>query len=457
MHPLPSKHKIPRRAAVRLVAAGLWLGFAVTTAALAQDDAAPQAQPCPKAVPEGTRCHVLRDKAGAFVWFAIPKDWNRMLVVHAHGGPDLGAADPKRSFEDLQRWAVMTKAGYAWVGSSYRRGGYGVTMAGEDTERARALFVEHFGAPRRTLLHGQSWGGNVAAKTAELYATSAKGRSPFDGLLLTNGVLGGGTRSYDFRLDLRVIYQYVCRNHPLPDEPQYPLWMGLPKDAKLTRAELARRVDACTGARTPAAQRSERQLANLATILNVVKVPERTLGSHLNWATWLFQDVVQERLGGRNPFGNEGVKYSGSSDDAALNAGVLRYSADAAALAQLAQDSDLTGRVNVPTVSLHAIDDPTAFVELDAHYAQVRERAGTADLLVQNFSDEAEHSYLSEPQYPALLSALVEWIDKGVKPTPQSIAERCKGYEAAYANTCRLLPDYRPAPLEARSPARKRK
>lgn len=296
----------------------------------------------------------------------------------------------------------------------------------------------------------------MAAKAAELYATAQNGRSPFDGVLLTSAVLGGGTRSYDVRLDLRVVYQHVCHNHPKADEPQYPLWMGLPKDTKLTRAELAARVDACTGVRASASQRNEEQKAHLAAILNVVKIPERALIAHLDWATWLFQDVVQERLGGRNPFGNEGVNYSGSSDDAALNAGVLRYRADPAAVAALAEDSDLSGRVNVPTMSLHAVDDPIAFVELEAAYREVRERAGTAGLLVQNFSAETEHSYLSEPEYPALLGALVDWIDKGAKPTPQDIAERCKRLEEVHGSNCRLLPDYRPAPLESRVPARRR-
>jgi len=48
-------------------------------------------------------------------------------------------------------------------------------------------------------------------------------RPPYDAVLLTSGVLAGGTRSYDFRLDLRVVYQAVCGNHPRPDEAQYPL------------------------------------------------------------------------------------------------------------------------------------------------------------------------------------------------------------------------------------------
>ncbi|VTU17956.1 hypothetical protein [Variovorax sp. RA8] len=354
--------------------------------------------------------------------------------------------------KDLERWAVTVKAGYAWAGSTYRRGGYGVT------ERLRQLFVRHFGSPRRTLLHGQSYCGAVASKAADLYASVGGKPGPFDGVLLTNGVLGGGNSAYEFRLDLRVVYQYVCRNHPRPEEPQYPLWMGLPKDSTLTRAELAERVKACTGVGLPAAQRTPEQAARLRTVTSVVKVPERTLLAHLNWATWLFQDLVQERLGGRNPFGNIGVVYQGSADDAALNAGVLRYAADPQAQGALALDSRPTGRTSLPTLTLHAIHDPTAFVELESAYRAIRESAGTADRLVQSFSDESEHSYLGEPEYPALFAALLDWIDKGDKPTPASLAVRCAAFEPNFDNggkdRCRFRPEYRPAPLESRVPAR---
>jgi len=131
----------------------------------------PRAATCPAPVPEGARCYTGADGTGALYWIAIPRDWNRgVLVMHAHGGPETGPPKLERSEEDLKRWAVTVKAGYAWAGSTYRRGGYGVTMAAEDTERLRQLFVRHFGEPRRTLLHGQSYGAGVAAKAAELYA-----------------------------------------------------------------------------------------------------------------------------------------------------------------------------------------------------------------------------------------------------------------------------------------------
>lgn len=412
----------------------------------------PQLQACPAELPAGARCYGGDDGQGAFYRIAIPAGWNKqVLVMHAHGGPaDTGPAKSERSQEDLQRWAVTVKAGHAWAGSSYRRGGYGVTMAAEDTERLRQIFVQHFGSPQRTLLHGQSYGGAVASKAAEIYATVDEKRGPYDGVLLTNGVLGGGQLAYTFRLDLRVVYQHVCKNHPKADEASYPLWQGLPMDATLTRPQLLARIDECTGVRKPAAQRSPQQQANLAAIINTVKIPEQSLVGHLNWATWLFRDLTQLRLNNRNPFDNTGAIYKGSGNDAALNASVLRYKADPQAVAELAKDSAPNGRVNVPTLTLHATRDPTAFVELESVYREARERAGTAHLLVQTFTDEAEHSYLDEAQYPALFTALLDWVNKGDKPTPGKVLALCQSYEAAYGKGCRIQPDYRSPPLSSR-------
>jgi dienelactone hydrolase len=423
-----------------LLLAGLLAGCAHKPAE--PPEAAPVATACPTGVPAGSRCLSGKDSAGALYLIAIPQNWNGNLVMHAHGGPALGAPEAARTVEDLQRWSIMVKAGYAWAGSSFRQGGVAVRAAAEDTERLRRIFVQHVAVPKRTVLHGQSWGASVAAKGAEMFN--------YDAVLLTSGVLAGGTRSYDFRLDLRVVYQYLCGNHPKPTEPQYPLWMGLPADGKLTRAELAARVEECLGVRKPAAQRTPEQARKLKTIVDVIRIPESSVLAHLNWATWHFQDIAQHRTNGLNPFGNANVRYTGSSDDAALNAGVLRYRPDPQAVARFGEDTDPNGRIKVPVLTVHGINDATAFVELDSAFRQTMERAGTADHLVQTFTNDRDHSYLSDPVYPTLMASLLQWVERGEKPTPAGIAERCKTFEAQFGAGCRFLPDYKPAPLEAR-------
>ncbi|GKS93155.1 hypothetical protein [Acidovorax sp. SUPP2825] len=419
-------------------------------------EAPPAPTPCPKGLPAAARCLSGQDSAGAHYLIAIPADWNGTLVLHAHGGPTLGAPRLSRTVEDLERWAVVPRAGYAWAGSTYRQGGVAVHAAAEDTERLRRIFVQHVAAPRMTLLHGQSWGASVAAVGASLFTDDGHGKRPYDGVLLTSGVLAGGSRAYDFRLDLRVIYQALCANHPLPAEPQYPLWMGLLPDATLKPADLKRRVDGCLGLDRPAAQRTAAQQSRVQTIVQTVRIRESAIHGHLNWATWHFQDIVQRRTGGANPFGNRGAVYTGSSDDAALNRSVQRYRADPQAVATFARDTDPDGRIPVPVLAVHGVDDPTAFVEMEDSFRRTMERAGTAGHLVQTFTADKSHSYLTDAAYPTLLAALGQWVRGGPAPTPAGIAAQCPGVQATFGGECRFLPGYRPQPLEPRVTPRER-
>ena len=426
----------------------------------ASAEAAPVAAPCPSGIGAEIRCLAGQDSTGAHYLIALPREagqWNGRLVVHAHGGPFLGAPTAKRVAEDLQRWSIMPRAGYAWVASSFRQGGVAVTAAAEDTERVRQIFVRHVARPSLTILHGQSWGAGVAAKGAELFTRDATtGKPPYDGVLLTSGVLAGGSRSYDFRTDLRAVYQYLCNNHPRPDEPAYPLNNGLPAGASLPNAEVTRRANECLGLDKPAAERSPAQARKLKTIVDVIRIPERSIAGHLGWATSHFQDITYQRTGGRSPFGNVGVRYTGSDDDAALNAAVPRFAADPAAQARFAADTDPSGQIPVPVLTVHAIHDPIAFVELQSHFGQTMRQAGRGDALVQTYSDDREHSYISDASYVALMEALQAWTEAGRKPTPAEIAAGCTRAQAKFPSSCRMRPDYQPAPLDSRVPPRGR-
>lgn len=429
-------HTSIRRAAcvvLALAAAPLWAHEAAT---------------CPAGLAAVAQCYRGSDANGAKYWIAMPRQWNHVLVVHAHGGPRLSQATNDNNVEDLERFAVTVKQGFAWAGSTYRRPGYGVKMAAEDTENLRMLFIERFGKPERTILHGQSWGGNVAAKAAELYGGS------YDGVVLTNGMLAGGTLNYLHRADLRAVYQYYCNNHPRPDEPQYPLWMGLPENAPLKNKDLEARANECLGLKLPAAQRSAEQQRKLRNILAVVPVPERTLLSHLNWATFTFRDLIK-RVGGKNPFDNRHVAYRGTDDDAALNRGVQRFDADPAALAQLADDSDLSGKLPAPVITLHAIDDPTALVEYEDAYRSKVAAAGQSARLLQTFTREDDHSKLSDSEYAAVFDTLLQWIASGRKPSVADVDATCARAEAQFPGGCHFDPAYKPKALFDRVPPRK--
>ena len=416
-------------------------GALAMPAALATSDAPVSFEPvaCPQSVAEVAECHSVRDENGAWLLAAIPEKWNHRLIVHAHGGPRLGPPKDGDSNEDLDRFAVMVRAGYAWIGSTYRRGGYGVRMAAADVDNSRRIFWTRWGRPERTLLHGQSWGGNVAAKVAELYALDVEGRANYDAVLTTNGLLSGGTRGYQFRAGLRAVYQYYCRNHPAANEAQYPVWQGLPRGVRMSRDELRERIEACTGLDSAPEQRTPEQAARLRDILAVTGVAEQKLSSHLAWGTFHFQDLVQLRLGGRNPFDNMQTVYRGSHDDEALNAGIERFAADPDALTRLAYDADLSGLIVLPMLTVHALHDPVVSFEAEAAYAATVRAAGRSHLLVQVATDENEHSRLQDATYLSALKALERWLDTGARPDSVGIQAACLA-SAKSPGECRFTP-----------------
>ncbi|WP_197651435.1 hypothetical protein [Sulfurospirillum sp. UCH001] len=433
----------------------------LASTALSFSFAAPQQQPCPaevKDLPAETTCWSGQDEAGAYYWVAKPKEWNGNLVLHSHGGPALGK-HPKaeRAIEDFERWSIWVRSGNALAVTSYRQGGVALMSAAEDTARLLPIASKLVGKTKKVILHGQSWGGGVAARAAEVGGPLSKVQPQIDAVLLTSGVLAGGTKSYDFRLDLRVVWQALCENHPRANEIQYPLWQGLAsKDAKMSKEDLTQRVNECLGLNKPEAERSEKQKENLKTIVNVIKIPEKSIQGHLAWATQHFQDIVFNRLDGRNPFGNENVKYVGSSNDEELNKKVLRYKADPTAVADFGKDTNPTGNIALPIITMRAVNDSIAFVELASAWEETVAKAGHSKNLVQLYTNDKEHSYLSDAQYVAAMNALLTWVESGKKPTPQDVAQKCITLDAKWKpqGDCRILPEYKPAPLSTRVPAR---
>jgi hypothetical protein len=434
--------RVPVCAALAIAGTVMGATFIGSTPALAQN--LPPTTGCPEEVASIATCCGIKHESGAYILAAMPKTWNGDLVVFAHGGPSLNPPTANGSKSDLAKYAFAVKRGYGWVASSYRREGYGVAMAGEDTENARRFFAEHIAKPKHTYLHGASYGGLVGAKLVETLSKNADGSMNFDGALFNSGAVGGATLNYQHRVDLRAVYQYYCKNLPRPDEAQYPLWMGVAPGSKMTLKDLDAVVDECTGVLHPAAQRSDQQKKNLAEIIGVMGYPENLLVRHMQAATLLFHDAVERTTGGRNPFDNTGVRYHGSSNDDELNRNVARFTADPAAVALVKADGDPTGKLTIPVVSIHSINDPQVPVEQQAAYRSVVTAAGGGDRLVQAYTDERGHTAQSAPELAAALDAVVQWVEKGTKPSAQSILATCEAMKATFEGPCAWHPEFTP-------------
>jgi hypothetical protein len=436
--------RLPLCGALLLATACTAMGAMLSGSAFAQN--LPPTTACPEEVASIATCYGIKHDSGAFILAAMPKTWNGDLVVFAHGGPFLNPPTANGSKSDLAKYAFAVKRGYGWVASSYRREGYGVAMAGEDTENARHFFAERIAKPKHTYLHGASYGGLVGAKLVESLAKNADGTMNFDGALFNSGAVGGATLNYQHRVDLRAVYQHYCKNLPRPEEAQYPLWMGTAPGSKMTLKELDTVVDECTGVLKPAAQRSEQQKKNLAEIIGVMGYPENLLVRHMQAATLLFHDMVERTTGGANPFDNTGVRYHGSSNDDELNRNVARFAADPAAVARIKADGDPNGKLPIPVVSIHSINDPQVPVEAQAAYRGFVAAAGNGERLVQAYTDERGHTAQSTPELAAALDAVVQWAEKGTKPSPQSILATCEALRATFEGPCAWHPEFTPKP-----------
>jgi pimeloyl-ACP methyl ester carboxylesterase len=182
-----------------------------------------------------------------------------------------------------------------------------------------------------------------------------------------------------------------------------------------------------------------------------MRIPESSVLLHLRSATFTLSHLVKHTLGGRSIYSNQGVRYTGSDDDVDLNRRVLRYTHDAAALAEFSQQADFRGRLTVPTLSLHSRQDSTVFVEQQHSLLQQATAGKFEKLLAQAYTTHADHSYMADEVYGAAITALLRWADGGPKPTPVSLQNLCRSMSRPEGqDACRFDLDFRPSPLDAR-------
>lgn len=407
---------------------------AVSEPALAQP---PDTVTCPEAIAALAACYTTKLDTGAYLLAAVPRNWTGNLIVFVHGGP--GPIQPSASYGmgSLRRYGIEVKLGYAWIASTYRYLGFGVQQSADDTDHARQYFMDHFGKPKRTLVHGASYGGLVGAMLIERYGAN------YDGAFFNSGMLAGAVAGYQFRADLRAVYQYYCKNLPRAGELQYPIWRGLPAESGMTLDELTARIDECTGITKSATTRTELQKKNLSNILTVGGFRESVLIRNMQYGTFNFRDI-SNITHGRSPFSNVHSIYRGSDDDEALNRGVIRFEADAAGIAALRADAEPKTALAIPVMAIHSINDPQVSVNAEAFYRDLAKATGSANMLVQAYTDENEHTAQSDTEIAAALDSLMQWIVSGTHPSPQSVAAGCENLRVNLTGPCRYHPDFEP-------------
>ena len=274
----------------------------------------------------------------------IPEVWNGDVLVYAHGfvAPGLPIALPAEAPLFSQMALSM---GYGFATTSYPANGMVVTEGLTDIVTLVKSFKKAHPEAKRFYLIGASMGALIAAKAAEQYPNL------FSGVLAMSGPYGDFMTEVNYLSDFRVIFDYYfpgifpCSAVNIPPEVmmQWESTLMPTIIGSITNPQNADKV---------------RQLLAVTKIPVDATNPQSFVESILGV---LFFDVfatadVQARLGGQ-PFGNVYKKYSGSDDDAALNAGVERYRADYKAVIATQKVFGTTGAIKVPTITMHTSGD----------------------------------------------------------------------------------------------------
>jgi hypothetical protein len=337
----------------------------------------------------------------------VPPDWNGGLVLFAHGyeGEGSGSGTLRRSPLD----AHLTEHGYALAASGYRAWGYRPDWFLLDLLALRAHFINRFGPPRWTIIHGQSMGGHISIASLELHP------DVYQGALIECGNIDGVGLT-DWLHAYTAAAEYFS-GLPLLDTPR-PEFGTL---ATVTWPELM----GTPGYYTKRGQRFDSVVKHLSG----GDVPLRLEG--------LLERYVQN-LNPRDPGPGRAREFARHADTrhitydidpglgvetATLNREIPRVvpAPDARSYDVNPVFAEFTGKIRVPVMAIHETADFRVPFRLQQDYRRRTEKAGTSHLLVQRAVRSPGHCGIDDAVRSPAFDDLVAWIEKGTVPAGDDV------------------------------------
>jgi hypothetical protein len=373
---------------------------------------------------------------GAGYMVEVPRDWNGMLVMYAHGyrgtGPDLTVAPPR-----IRRHLVAN--GYAWAASSYSANFYDVRAGVEDTNALAAAFVRiardngrTLAEPSRRFVTGHSMGGHVAAAAVERETLErALTRVRYDGSVPMCGVMG----------DLALYDGFAAYQAAALHLAGVPAEALPPKDWASIEPKLRERFFSTFPApNVPGVLTADgRRLQQVWTHLSGGERPGADLaltlppgGGGYTPTVWgaLSRDGTAQGMLARSGVDTRRVVFRLPSDpaaEAALNAGALRVAADP--LANLPRGDGLRwiptlpAQVSVPVVSIHTLGDGYVWFSMQQVYRRRADAAGTSGWVVQRAMRGLGHCDFTLAEEAEAFDAMAVWARFGRKPRGDEVLD----------------------------------
>jgi len=341
---------------------------------------------------------------GALYGFYVPENWNGDVVYFAHGMVDPSAPielDP--GFSAGYREPLLER-GFAFVLSSFSENGVALKRGAIETHQLRGLFKSYFGNPRRSYLMGMSMGGGIVIPLIEDYPQQ------YDGAFVMCGLIGGTAHAMKQFFDFRVLFDYYYPGL-LPGEvtslPEGTTFVG-----DMLPLGFAAMSNSARALELLSVDQMEVEILNPAT-----ELPDAMIGKLASYTFWAVD--FPDRVHDHNFYDNLDTLYTGSSDDAALNAGVERCGpVSRPAERYMTHYFEPTGNLAIPLITLHGERDPLVPLSHEAIYANLVAEQGASDLLLQRTSQTFGHCAFTQAEWLTAFTDLVTWVETGVKPAP---------------------------------------
>ena len=441
---------------VFLLVAGLSVGCA--DAPESADLAAPEAQVAPPAAPAAERLQDTRSftvdetrlpfealpgapEADRF-WgvlpgpasyrIEVPKNWNGVLVMYAHGfagsGAALNVSAPSIRLRLLER-------GYAWAASSYSKNNYDVRVGVEDTNALALAFNEitakngrPLDPPKKRYIMGHSMGGHVAGAAVERAALeTAKNKVRYGAALPQRGVMGD-LELFDYFAAYQLAAQHLAgvkaTSWPVPNfvaevrEPlKKALWEVYPSKTTPVGDKVKAIVANLSGGPRPLFDAGFASEAIQRPIWDTSFGGDGTLGGILNKKATDTRDVVYQL----------DADPMLSAEEQALNESIYRLAPDADANPKRSDGvrwvPSVNGEFDVPVITMHTLGDLFVPLKMQQIYLQPAQQKGSDKLLVQRVVRGVGHCEFTYAEQAAAFDALVEWEEKGVKPAGDELLD----------------------------------
>ena len=372
---------------------------------------------------------------GAAYQVEVPKNWNGMLVMYAHGyagtGAGLSVSPPA-----IRRYLLAQ--GYAWAASSYSKNYYDVRAGVEDTNALALAFNDiarqhgrNVSAPSKIYITGISMGGHItAAAVDEENIRTANHQVRYAGAAPMCGVLGD-TELFNYF----VAYQTAAQQEAGMPATTWPVanWdtIGPQVQAKLFSSfpggstPTAPAVPTAQGMRLKAIVQNltggTRPLYDIAYSTALQATVWGVFGRDGTVQGILNQDVTSTVSTVFQFDGNPAL----SAEEQAFNASIFRVrdNPDANRLRTdgLRWIPKTNALIRVPVVSIHTLGDMYVPFSMEQIYKRRADQAGTSNLLVQRAIRGISHCDFTVAEQASAFDAMVKWEQTGVKPAGDDV------------------------------------